>query len=125
MVGAVCAARQQFEDLSDELKDSADAFGSSIGFGAGSFDQADVQHLASFGALLMRPEASDGILLLGPETAERLRTLRARAEFARRVASRVSELGAAYDLKATRLDLSALQQECLFRPLSSGGALVA
>ena len=94
-----------------ELKDSADAFGSSIGFGAGSFDHADVQHLANFGALLMRPEASDGILLLGPETAERSQTLRARAEFARRVASKVSELGADYDLKAIRLDLSALQQE--------------
>ena len=94
-----------------ELKDSADAFGSSIGFEAGSFDHADVQHLVNFGALLMRPEASDGILLLGPETAERSQTLRARAEFARRVASRVQRTRADYDLKATRLDLSALQQE--------------
>ena len=94
-----------------ELKDCADAFGDSIGFRPGSFDHADVQHLANFGALLIRPEAADGVLLLGPESGERVRTLRARAELAKRVASKVGELGADYDIKTAGLDIAALQRD--------------
>ncbi|HVB89303.1 MAG TPA: DEAD/DEAH box helicase, partial [Beijerinckiaceae bacterium] len=97
--------------LVEDLRICADAFGEIIGFQGGSFDHADIPHLAAFGALLTPPEAADGILLLGAEAGDRLRTLRACAELANRAKLKAGELGADYDIKVTRLDLTELQRE--------------
>ena len=70
------------------------------------------QHLAHFGELLTRAEASDGVLFLGPGNGDRARTLRARAAVPRRIADKTPDLGAQYDLKAvSRLDLGALHRD--------------
>lgn len=92
-----------------DLKECAEAFAASIGFEAGSWDLADLHHLATFGALLMRPEAADGALLLEDDASERIRTLRAAADLVGRARAKAGELRGGYDLKAVRLDLVQLQ----------------
>ena len=93
------------------LKACAELFAASIGFEAGSWDLADVHHLAAFGALLMRPEAVDGAILLEDDAGERIRALRAASDLVERARAKSGELSGAYDLRAVRLDLAQLQRD--------------
>jgi hypothetical protein len=92
-----------------ELKAHVENFASSIGYAQGSWEQADLHHLFVYGALLMRPEASDGALLLEANASQRVHVLRAAADLVERATAKRSELSTAYDLKVTRLDLAQIR----------------
>jgi very-short-patch-repair endonuclease len=99
------------KDALAELVRTADTFATLIGFPSGFYDHADIPRLTSYGDLLTRTEAPDGVLFLGPGNGDRARTLRARAALARRIADKIPDLDAKYDLKAvSRLDLGALHR---------------
>ena len=60
---------------------------------------------------MLNPDAADGVLLLNEEVPHHIRALTALADVVGRIRNKASELSAKYDLKATLLDLSALQRE--------------
>jgi hypothetical protein len=94
-----------------DLEAKLNAFVTSIGLQDWGFGVADQFLLIRFGGQLLAAEAANGVLLLGDNAPARIKAMRALADLVARATAKKAELSADYDIKATTLDLRALQSE--------------
>lgn len=93
------------------LKAVTDSVGTSIGLPLSTWDFAEFSRFAKLVSLLLQPEARSGAALLGDDSNDRIRVLRNLSDLVTRTKSKIAELTAPYDLKATRLDLGQMQKD--------------
>jgi Protein of unknown function (DUF4011)/REase_MTES_1575/AAA domain/Protein of unknown function (DUF3320) len=93
-----------------QMRVAADALATSLGLKEIA-DDGLLPQLIKLVSLMLNANGADGVLLLNEDAPERIRSLLAMADMAGRIDEKTSELSTQYDLKATQLDLPALQRE--------------
>ena len=113
-----CLGSRFLERITDRLQSAlaklaavTDSVGTSIGLPLSTWDFAAFPHFTKLVSLLLQPQARDGAPLLGADANDRFRAMRNLSDLVTRAKSKIAELTATYDLKATRLDLPQMQKD--------------